>query len=29
MPIIGKHHIHPYSNAWALKDGCGGASGGR
>src|SRR5262249_43743187 len=29
MPIIGKHHVHPYSNAWALKDGCGGASGGR
>src|SRR5262245_4794221 len=29
MPIIGKHHVHPYSNARALKDGCGGASGGR
>jgi len=29
MPIIGKHHVHPYSNAWALKGGCGGASGGR
>jgi hypothetical protein len=27
MPIIGKHHIHPYSNAWALKDGCGGPQG--
>ncbi len=21
MPIIGKHHVHPYSNAWGLKDG--------
>src|SRR5262249_17015569 len=27
MPIIGKHHVHPYSNAWALKDGCGDSQG--
>jgi len=27
MPIIGKHHAHPYSNAWALKDSCGEPQG--
>jgi hypothetical protein len=21
IPIIGKHHIHPYFNGWALKEG--------
>ena len=27
MPIIGKHHVHPYSNARALKDDCEGLPG--